>query len=1116
MRRLIPWRFRSGVSDDSNHQKQKHPKGSKETMEKNQQTNNSAADSVEFSSENVADSSSHGPNIVLNHDFSGGLHSWHPNHCNAFVVDSAGSYAVVTNRQQCWQGLEQDITERISPGFTYSVSACVGVSGPLQGSAEVMATLKLESRGSATGYVKIGRSSVSNGKWESLDGKFSLSTMPDRVVFYLEGPPAGVNLHIKSVMISCSEGQSENQNLVNSSSRNATNIIVNHDFSGGLHSWHPSNCNGFVVSADSGHPKVKAGNYAVVTNRKESWQGLEQDITQRISPGSTYLVSACVGVCGPLQGSTDVLATLKLEYRGSATNYLQVGRCTVSKGRWGNLDGKFSVSTKPDRVVFYLEGPSVGVDLIIKSVLICSSSPSECQSGRTGNFNDGEENIILNPKFEDALNNWSGRGCKIVLHDSMGDGKIVPQSGKVFAAATERTQSWNGIQQDITGRVQRKLAYEATTVVKIFGNNVTTADVRATLWVQSPNQREQYIGIAKLLSFSPSLSNEIATDKDWTQLQGKFLLNGSPSKIVVYLEGPPAGTDILVNSFVVKHAEKALPSPPPVIELPAFGVNIIENSNLSNGTNGWFPLGNCTLSVRTGSPHVLPPMAIESLGPHEPLSGCYILVTKRTETWMGPAQMIGDKLKLFLTYQVSAWVRIGAGATGPQNVNIALGVDNQWVNGGQVEASDTRWHEIGGSFRIEKQPSKVMVYIQGPAAGVDLMVAGLQIFPVDRPARFRHLKRQTDKIRKCDIVLKFSGLDSSSMLGSLVKVKQSQNSFPIGTCISRTNTDNEDFVDFFVKNFNWAVFGNELKWYWTEPQQGNFNYKDADDMVDLCKNHNIEMRGHCIFWEVIDTVQQWIRTLSQSDLSTAVQNRLTDLLTRYKGKFRHYDVNNEMLHGSFYQDRLGKDIRANMFKTANLLDPSATLFVNDYHIEDGCDTRSSPEKYIDQILDLQEQGAPVGGIGIQGHIDSPVGPIVCSALDKLGILGLPIWFTELDVSSTNEYVRADDLEVILREAFVNPAVEGVMLWGFWELFMSRENSHLVNAEGDINEAGKRYLALKEEWLSEAHGHIDEQGEFRFRGFPGAYSVEIVTASKKPVKTFVVDKGESPVEVSIAL
>ena len=58
-----------------------------------------------------------------------------------------------------------------------------------------------------------------------------------------------------------------------------------------------------------------------------------------------------------------------------------------------------------------------------------------------------------------------------------------------------------------------------------------------------------------------------ATDTDWVQLQGKFLLNSSPKKVVIYIEGPPAGTDILVNSFTVKHAEKIPPSPPPVIEV---------------------------------------------------------------------------------------------------------------------------------------------------------------------------------------------------------------------------------------------------------------------------------------------------------------------------------------------------------------------------------------------------------------------------------------------------------------------------------------------------------------------------------------------------------------------
>lgn len=719
-------------------------------------------------------------------------------------------------------------------------------------------------------------------------------------------------------------------------------------------------------------------------------------------------------------------------------------------------------------------------------------------------MSSGDENIILNPRFEDGLNNWAGRGCQIAVRNSI-DGKIMPQSGNYFAVATGRTQSWNGIQQEITGRAQRKRAYEVDALVRIYGKNATTSTVQVTLYVQLPDLREQYISIA----------NVQATDKDWVQLRGKFLINNSPSKIIMYFEGPPAGIDILVNYCLVKHAAKPPPSRPPVIKDPEFGVNIIANSNLDDDTNGWFPLGNCKLSVQTGSPHVLPPMARGSLGPHEPLSGRYILVTGRTQTWMGPAQMITDKLKLYLTYQVSTWVRVGTGAFGPQIVNVALSVDDQWVNGGQIEVSDDGWREIGGSFRLEKQPSKVMVYLQGPSSGVDLMVGGLQIFPVDRCARFRCLDVQIDLIRKRDVILKFTGSELTGLLGAIVIVKQRENSFPLGSCINRTNLDNEDFVDFFVKHFNWAVFGNELKWYWTESQQGKFNYRDADEMLDFCDKNGKQTRGHCIFWEVEGVVQPWVRALNRNDLMKAVQNRLTGLLTRYKGRFKHYDVNNEMLHGSFYQDRLGKNIRATMFSMAHQLDPSAQLFVNDYHVEDGDDDKSSPEKYSQHVIDLQKQGAPVGGIGIQGHIDSPVGSIVCSALDKLATVGLPIWFTEMDVSSNNEYVRADDLEVMLREAFAHPAVEGVMLWGFWELFM-RENAHLVDAEGEVNEAGKRLLGLKKEWLSRAHGLVEEECEFRFRGFLGTYDVEIITPCEKVCKTIVVDKGYGPMEVSIDL
>lgn len=120
----------------------------------------------------------------------------------------------------------------------------------------------------------------------------------------------------------------------------------------------------------------------------------------------------------------------------------------------------------------------------------------ETNNKRSMRSEDEEENIIVNPQFEDGLNNWSGRGCKILVHDSMGDGKVVPMTGKAFASATERTQNWNGIQQDVSSSVQRKRLYEVTAVVRIFGSS-GPADVRATIWVQGQNGREQYIGIAK-------------------------------------------------------------------------------------------------------------------------------------------------------------------------------------------------------------------------------------------------------------------------------------------------------------------------------------------------------------------------------------------------------------------------------------------------------------------------------------------------------------------------------------------------------------------------------------------------------------------------------------------
>ena len=362
-------------------------------------------------------------------------------------------------------------------------------------------------------------------------------------------------------------------------------------------------------------------------------------------------------------------------------------------------------------------------------------------------------------------------------------------------------------------------------------------------------------------------------------------------------------------------------------------------------------------------------------------------------------------------------------------------------------------------------------------------------------------------MRKRDIVVRIHGGNQHLP----VKVRQTQNSFPLGTCLNRSILDNEDFVDFFLKNFNWAVFSNELKWTHTEPKSGAHNYTDADEMLAFCDHHGIPVRAHCLFWEVEEMLPKWVLSLTQTHLEQAINARVASLLTRYRGRFRHLDVNNEMLHGSFFRDKLGgPGIWVHMFKLAHKVDPSLQLFVNDYNVEDSKDGSSAPESYARHIIELQEGGADVGGIGIQAHIDSPIGPIIAAALDRLAALELPIWLTELDVSAADVSVRAEDLEVVLREAYAHPAIGGILLWGFWETATWRVNSHLVDAEGEINEAGERLLALKREWMTEAEGVVDDKREFKFRGFHGSYEIDVAGTSH----TIVVDQGDMPLIIDL--
>lgn len=203
----------------------------------------------------------------------------------------------------------------------------------------------------------------------------------------------------------------------------------------------------------------------------------------------------------------------------------------------------------------------------------------------------------------------------------------------------------------------------------------------------------------------------------------------------------------------------------------------------------------------------------------------------------------------------------------------------------------------------------------------------------------------------------------------------------------------------FKERYNAAVFEDELKWYSTENQQGVVNYTIPDQMLEFVRKNQIITRGHNIFWEDPRYIPSWVRNLTGPDLKSAVTSRIQSLMNKYKNEFIHWDVDNEMLHYDFYEQRLGINTSLEFFQTAQQLDPLAKLFMNDYNVVETCyDMNSTVDAYISKLRDLKQGGIFMDGIGLEGHFTVPNPPLIRAVLDKLATLKLPIWLTEVDIS----------------------------------------------------------------------------------------------------------------------
>jgi GH35 family endo-1,4-beta-xylanase len=360
--------------------------------------------------------------------------------------------------------------------------------------------------------------------------------------------------------------------------------------------------------------------------------------------------------------------------------------------------------------------------------------------------------------------------------------------------------------------------------------------------------------------------------------------------------------------------------------------------------------------------------------------------------------------------------------------------------------------------------------------------------------------------------------------GDKVTIEQVRHEFWFGCAIpnsfagSMAENDLKQFKDKFLELFNSAVTENALKWQTMERNKGEVNYTVTDAILKWCDENNIPLRGHNIFWGKKQYTQPWVMELSDGELMQALQQRGESITRHYKGRFAEYDLNNEMLDENYYEERLGPEITKLMAQWALNGDPDAKLILNEHDVFVPLDAPAGNKlaRYMALIRSLLKQGVPLSAISVQGHshLETFDRQALKTGLDSLAIFKLPIRITEFNmpgrgypsiledmrtVRLTPEQEAAKAKEIVdwYKICFAHPAVEGIIMWGFWEGANWIPASSLYKRDWTPTPSAGAYKNLVyNEWWTKESGIAGKKGIYSVLAFYGKYKVTVNGVSKE--------------------
>ena len=366
----------------------------------------------------------------------------------------------------------------------------------------------------------------------------------------------------------------------------------------------------------------------------------------------------------------------------------------------------------------------------------------------------------------------------------------------------------------------------------------------------------------------------------------------------------------------------------------------------------------------------------------------------------------------------------------------------------------------------------------------------------DAPWRAAAAER-IEKLRKGDLTVVVVDAAGKPVPGADVRVKMQRHAYGFGSAINaklllQQGKDADRFRDVIARDFNKVVIENHLKWnLWEHDRQ------TGPSAVAWLRGAGLDVRGHVLVWPGKKNMPKSVQPLFDQPeaLRGAILNHIADIASFFRGQLVEWDVLNEPFTNHDVQKVLGDEVLADWFRAARAADPKARLFINDYSILEtgGLDT-AHQDHYFQTIKAIIDAGAPLEGIGIQGHFNDNLTPIprLTEILDRFATFGRPIQITELDVDVYDEQVQADYTRDFMTLVFSHPSTNGILTWGFWEKAHWIPSAAMYRADWSLRPAGSAWydLVFKKWWTPEQRAMSDARGEVKVRGFHGDYVVEV--------------------------